>query len=79
MKTRIMTVILFLATVQFIVLGLLFLLRLHYRFFGISFLVLGALTLFIAERYRRSTAGRHPPGPPSNPGETANHAGLKAR
>jgi hypothetical protein len=30
MKTRIMTVVLFLATMQFIALGLLFLLRLHY-------------------------------------------------
>lgn len=61
MKTRMMTVVLFLATMQFIALGLLFLLRLHYRFFGISFLVLGALTLFIAERYRRRGATKEPP------------------
>jgi membrane protein implicated in regulation of membrane protease activity len=66
MKTRIMTVILFLATMQFIALGLLFLLRLHYRFFGFSFLVLGALTLFIAERYRRRVATKEPPNSHEN-------------
>jgi membrane protein implicated in regulation of membrane protease activity len=75
MKTRIMTVLLlFLATTQFIVLGLLFLLRLHYRFFGISFLALGALTLFIAVRYQKRTAVKQPPGSPLPPGKTENHA-----
>lgn len=76
MKTRIVTVILFFAMMQFIVLGLLFLMRLHYRFFGISFLVLGALMLFIAERYRRKVAMQQPPGPPSNAAGTENHARL---
>jgi membrane protein implicated in regulation of membrane protease activity len=71
MKSRIMTVVLFLAVVMFTVLGLLFLLRLHYKFFGISFLALGALTLFIAVRYQKRTAVKQPPNSPLPPG---NHA-----
>ena len=74
MKTRIMTVVLVLATMQFIVLGLLFLLRLHYKFFGISFLALGALTLFITVRYEKRTAVKQPPSSPLPPGKTENHA-----
>ena len=73
MKTRIMIVVLFVATIQFIVLGFLFLLRLHYKFFGISFLVLGALMLFIAERYRRNADRQQPL---SHSRETENHARL---
>jgi len=73
MKTRIMIVVLFLGAATFTVLGFLFLLRLHYLFFGTSFLVLGAVTLFIAERYRRKIAREGLPTPLLG-GKTENHA-----
>jgi hypothetical protein len=76
MKTRVMMVIMFLGAATFTVLGFLFLLRLHYKFFGFSFIVLGAVTFFIAERYRRKIAMEKPPNPPFEGGERENHAHL---
>jgi membrane protein implicated in regulation of membrane protease activity len=76
MKTRVMMVIIFMGATTFTVLGFLFLLRLHYKFFGFSFLVLGAVTFFIAERYRRKIAMEKPANPPLEGGERENHADL---
>jgi len=76
MMARVMVVVIFLGAVTFTVLGLLFLLRLHYKFFGSAFLVLGALTFFIAERYRRKVAAEKPVNPPIDGEETDNHAHL---
>jgi membrane protein implicated in regulation of membrane protease activity len=76
MKTRVMVIVMFLGAATFTVLGLLFLLRLHYKFFGFSFLVLGAVNFFIAERYRRKIAMEKPPNPPLDGGESENHAHL---
>lgn len=75
MKTHVMAAVMFLGALTFTVLGLLFLLRLHYRFSGISFLVLGAVTFFIAVRYRKKVAAEKP-APKLERGETENHAAL---
>jgi len=71
-----MAVVMFLGAATFTVLGFLFLLRLHYKFFGFSFLVLGALTFFIAERYRRKIVMEKSANPPLDGGGRENHAHL---
>jgi hypothetical protein len=66
MKARIMSVVLFLATMQFMALGLLFLLRLHYSCFWYLLSYVGCPTRFIAERYRRRTDTKELPNSGEN-------------
>jgi hypothetical protein len=65
MKSRVRTVIWCLAGVMWAIFGLLYL-ELHYRFFGVTFLVMGAVALFIAVRYRKKAAAEVPPRQPEN-------------
>jgi membrane protein implicated in regulation of membrane protease activity len=69
MKTRITTLIWFLAAGMWGISGLLFLLWLHRWFFGAVFLASAALALFIAARYRSKEAKGQTSVPPHSSGE----------
>ena len=69
MKTRITTLIWFVAAGMWGISGLLFLLWLHRWFFGAVFLASAGLALFIAVRHRSREAKRELSVPPHSSGE----------